>query len=75
MPTGTPKLRSRFTLRSSLAPLASTTLRGGRLMTFLTDITAFLASLTGLVLALNQTIALFRKSRDKRKRKGNRPRR
>lgn len=40
-------------------------------MTLLNDITAFLASLTGLVLAGNQTIALFRKPRGKRKRKGN----
>ena len=75
MPTGIPTLRNRFTLRSSLAPLASATLRGGRLMTLLNDITAFLASLTGLLLVVNQTIALFRKSRDKRKRKGNRRRR
>ncbi|WP_268927565.1 hypothetical protein [Microbacterium stercoris] len=44
-------------------------------MTLLNDITAFLASLTGLALAMNQTIALFRESRDKRKCKRNRRRR
>ncbi|MEX8034253.1 hypothetical protein AB6V29_14555 [Microbacterium sp. 20-116] len=72
MHTGIPKLRSRITLRSSLAPLARTTLKGGRLMTLLNDITAFLASLTGLVLALNQTTERFRKPRSKRKRNGRR---
>jgi len=44
-------------------------------MTLLNDITTFLASLTGLVLAVNQTIALLRKPTGKRKRKGNRRRR
>jgi hypothetical protein len=45
---------------------------GRSLMTLLNDITAFLASLTGLVLALNQTIERFRKPRGKRKRNGRR---
>ncbi|WP_269458662.1 hypothetical protein [Microbacterium sp. TPU 3598] len=44
-------------------------------MTLLNDVTAFLASLTGLVLALNQTIAVLRKPRGKRKPKANRRRR
>ena len=44
-------------------------------MTLLNDITTFLASLTGLVLAVNQTISLLRKPIGKRKRKGNRRRR
>ncbi len=44
-------------------------------MTLLNDITAFLASLTGLVLVVNQTISLLRKPTGKRKRKGNRRRR
>lgn len=65
------KLRRRLHLRSSLAHWRAPTPRGGRLMTLLNDITAFLASLTGLVLAGNQTIVLLRKPRSKRKRRGN----
>ena len=36
------------------------------MMTLLNDITAFFASLTGLVLVVNQTISLLRKPNGKR---------